>query len=561
MTSTRPHLFLPTSPVGRLLAAVRQMIGERRFGDAIPLMLEAAALEPENALIQTDLGRLYLEAGRFEDALAPLRCAIALNPGGPIAYWHVGVALQHLRETGDAIEALERAVQLQPSLADAHYRLGLLHEEESRSQQALESYRIAARLAVDRPVRQFIQARVCVLEGREEEAEALLRRVIERQPDMPMAQLLLGEILAGFGRFDEAAACFEAELSNSPGVGMVYYNLVRCRKITSADEELFRRMDAVLELDGLNDYNRANLLLARGKAFDDIGQYERAMQSWDDASAARARFTGFDADSFESTVDSIIRVFSNVTMARFAACGSDDRTPVIILGMPRSGTTLCEQIISSHPDVGGAGELGFWDARLNFALQAGIEDGFVRECGSGYAALLRKVRERGRFAATASRICDKNPFNFFNIGLINLAFPRAAIIHCRRSPVDTALSIHQTHFATWTALPTGGEELVRYYRAYQRLMAHWREVLPAGRIFEVDYESLTTSPEEGIRRIVDYVGLDWSDSCLRPEDNVRIVRTPSRWQVRQGINTKSVDRWRRYQPWLGSLAALAPDSE
>ncbi len=148
------------------------------------------------------------------------------------------------------------------------------------------------------------------------------------------------------------------------------------------------------------------------------------------------------------------------------------------------------------------------------------------------------------------------PFNFLWAGLIHLALPGATIIHCRRAEIDTALSIHQTHFNPHLAFPTGGAELVAYFRSYRRLAEHWRRVLPAARFIEIDYEDLTSNPEPAIRRIIAACGLAWSEACLRPDRNPRIVRTPSRWQARQPIYRDAVRRWTRYEPWLGPLREL-----
>jgi hypothetical protein len=178
---------------------------------------------------------------------------------------------------------------------------------------------------------------------------------------------------------------------------------------------------------------------------------------------------------------------------------------------------------------------------------------FLAKAAKDYLDVVRAI------APKAARVTDKMPFNFLWAGLIHVAFPRALIIHCRRNVVDTALSIHQTHFHPGLAFPTGGAELVAYFRSYQRLMDHWRRVLPADRFLEVEYEGLTSAPEPVTRRIIAACGLRWNDACLRPENNPRAVRTPSKWQTRQPIYRTSVERWRRYEPWLGPLRALVDD--
>ena len=228
--------------------------------------------------------------------------------------------------------------------------------------------------------------------------------------------------------------------------------------------------------------------------------------------------------------------------------------------MPRSGTTLVEQIVSMHPEVGAGGELNFWNERGAAWHGSSVDDekqvvvaDFLAKVAADYLGVLRAI------APKAARVTDKMPFNFLWAGLIHVAFPRATIIHCRRTAVDTALSIHQTFFHPALAFPTGGAELVAYFRSYQRLTHHWRSVLPTDRFIEVDYEELTRAPEPAIRRIIAACGLTWNDACLRPENNPRAVKTPSKWQTRQAIYRTSVARWRRYEQWLGPLRGLVED--
>jgi LPS sulfotransferase NodH len=278
----------------------------------------------------------------------------------------------------------------------------------------------------------------------------------------------------------------------------------------------------------------------------------------------------FDSAAFSIETDRMIDRCNPELMARAPQLGSSDATPVLILGMPRSGTTLVEQIVSMHPEAEGGGELNFWNERGAAWHRSGAGSAgsgneapfvtneiaareFLAKAAADYLGVLRSI------APKAARVTDKMPFNFLWAGLIHLAFPRAILIHCRRAAVDTALSIHQTHFHPSLAFPTGGAELVAYFRSYQRLTGHWRSVLPADRFLEVDYEELTREPEPVIRRIIAACGLPWRDACLRPESNPRAVKTPSKWQTRQPIYRSSVARWRRYEPWLGPLRDLIDD--
>jgi hypothetical protein len=463
------------------------------------------------------------------------------------------MALQMLGDLAGATVAYGEAARLQPTLADAHYRLGGVHESEGRPQLALESFQRAARCASDATLREMSEARVRVLEGHEEAAAPLLREIVRRQPNHAGAQGLLAEVLAGMGRFEEATTHFEALLALEPTKVETFYNIVRGRRITTEDSDLLERMDAALRAPGVSDLALSTLHLARGKAFDDLGQYDKAMEAFDAAEEARARAVPFNLERFTKWVESILATFTAEAVNRSYPGASGDRTPVFVLGMPRSGTTLCEQILCSHPDVAGPGELRYWGVRAPTLQRTGprsLAGTFVADTAAEYIAHLRSL------SATAARVVDKNPFNFFWVGLLHLVFPQAAIIHCRRRPIDTAISIHQTGFSRSQRLPTGGEDLVRYYRLYERVMAHWRAVLPPGRMLELDYDTLTASPESETRRIIAYAGLEWNDACLRPEDTTRIVRSASRWQVRQPINTRSVERWRQYAPYLGPLAAL-----
>ena len=545
-------------PVTPLLALATECLRAGRPADAIAPLRDAARLQPWNALIQHDLGLACLEAGRLPEAIAALQRAVASNPRYGDAYFRLGIALEKLNDIGGALAAYDHATKLIPSLTEAWFRAGALAHTLGHRENAIGCFRRAAASGDTQSFGRLGKARALLTEDRNQEAEQVLRETLVADPRNAMAYDLLGTLLSEFGRFDEARACFERAIAIAPLLAGSYYDLVRCRPVTS-DDGLLRPMEAALGTPGLEAGQRLRVHLAIGKAAEDLGDYAAAMKHFDAAETVRRGISPFDSAAFSNEIDRLIARCTPDWIARTADLGNPDATPVLIIGMPRSGTTLVEQIVSMHPEVGAGGELHFWnqrgaewhrwDATGNETPVLHAE--FLAKAAAEYLGLLRSI------APKAARVTDKMPFNFLWAGLIHVVFPRATMIHCRRAAIDTALSIHQTHFRLSLAFPTGGAELVAYFHSYQRLIEHWRRVLPADRFVEVDYEELTRAPEPVIRRVIAACGLAWDEACLRPEANPRAVNTPSKWQARQPIYRTSVERWRRYDPWLGTLRALA----
>jgi tetratricopeptide (TPR) repeat protein len=536
-----------------LLALATKFLRAERPADAIAPLRDAALLQPFNATIQHDLGLACLEVGRVADAIGAFERAVATNPRYGDAHFRLGIALEKLDNLGGALAAYDQATKLDPSLTEAWFRAGALVYILGHRDEAIGCFRRAAATGGKTSFGLLGKARALLIEDRNAEAEQVLRQALVVDPTNALAYEQLGNLFSESGRFDEARACFERAIAIAPLLAGSYYELVRCRPLTRDDDDLVQRMVAALATPGLEATQRLRVHLAIGKAAEDRGEYALAMQNFDAADAVRRGSGSFDSAAFSIEIDRLIAGCTPEWIARASELGSSDRTPVLIIGMPRSGTTLVEQIVSMHPEVGAGGELNFWSQRgaaWSRSSPAGNERPFLARAAADYLRLLRAI------APTAARVTDKMPFNFLWAGLIHLAFPRAIIVHCRRAAVDTALSIHQTHFHPSLAFPTGGAELVAYFRRYQRLVDHWRRVLPADRFIEVDYEYLTRVPEPAIRRIIAACGLEWHDACLRPESNPRAVKTPSKWQTRQPIYRSSVARWRRYEPWLGPLRAL-----
>ena len=540
-----------------LLTLATQFLKEGRPADAVAPLRQAAYLQPSDPTIQHDLGLACLEIGRLPEAIAAFQRAVSSNPRYADAYFRLGIALEKLGDLGSAVVAYDRATELMPSLTEAWFRAGALVHTLGHRDEAIGCFRRAAASGPKTRFGRLGAARALLTEDRDVEAERVLREALVLDPDNALAHDLLGNLLSEFGRFEEAHECFTRAVTIAPLMAGSYYDLVRCRRVTMTDEGLLARMEATLATPGLEVAQRLRVLLALGKAADDLGRYALAMQHFDAADAVRQGSASFNSAAFDTEINRLIERCTPDLIARASELGTGDATPILIVGMPRSGTTLVEQIVSSHSEVSAGGELNFWNERgaaWHQAGPAGSKAPFLRQAAAHYLGVLRAIGPK------SARVTDKMPFNFLWAGLIHLAFPRATIIHCRRAAIDTGLSIHQTLFHPGLAFPTGGSNLVAYFRSYQRLTDHWRRVLPADRFLEVEYEDLTREPEPVIRRIIAGCGLPWQDGCLRPERNPRAVKTPSKWQTRQPIYRDSVERWRRYEPWLGPLRALLADA-
>ena len=546
-TPTRPPQVVP------LLDQAAHWLKAGRPSDAIVSLREASRWLPGDAAILHDLGLACLECGRLGEAVAALQGSIAADPGFVDSHLRLAIALESAGAFDAALAAYRSATQLQPALADAHYRAGDLLDSLGRNAPALQSFRAAAAAAPQTILGRIAAAKALLAENRPGDAERILRLALSLDEGNAVALELLGNTLADAGRFTEARECLLRAIERAPRLAGNYYEIARCRRIGPGDAELLARIRAALDHPGLDAGQRSRVHLALGKAADDLGDPEEAMRQFDAAEVLRSRITRFDLAAFERRVDRMIAQFTPDSVTRVVPLDRESTAPILIIGLPRSGTTLVEQILSAHPGVTAGGELSFWNERGGSWEQSGAlvpDEAFLAAAAADYVALLRGM------ASDAVRVTDKMPLNFQWAGLIHQALPRATIIHCRRSPIDTALSIHQTHFNPRMSFPTGGAALVGYVRAYQRLCAHWRRILPPQRFIEIDYEALTAAPEAEIRRIVAACGLTWNEACLSPDKNPRVVRTPSKWQARQPIYPTAVGRWHAYEPWLGPLREL-----
>ena len=531
-----------------------------RLDEAEALLRRTLAADGGSAEARVHLGRVLQALNRADEALACFDAALAGDEDDAEALFGRAVALQALGRHAEAIAAYERVLTSCPGDADAANNLGLALQDVGRLEAALAQHRAALAMRPGFAAAHNNLGRALQALDRHEEAIAQYRLAIAAGPGQAARHANLGVALQEIGRLDEAAAVFTQAIALAPRSGRLWRNLADCRRFAAGDPEIAAMQRLAAERATLPEEEQRQLLFALARALADSGDREGAFRCMAEGNALKRRQIGYDEAATLGRFTRIAAVFDYALFERLRGQGARDTRPVFIIGMPRSGTTLVEQILAGHDQVFAAGELSaFGDAAASLGDDAGggslafpdiartVSGAQLRALGDAYLA---GVPMR---AATAARVTDKMPLNFLFAGLVHLALPDARIIHLRRDPVDTCFSCFATLFTGNHQVAYDLGELGRYYRAYERLMAHWRSVLPAGVLLDVRYEALVADLAGEARRIVDHCGLEWRDACLDFHRTSRPVRTASVAQVRQPIHRGALGRSGAYRPWLGPL--------
>lgn len=503
---------------------------------AAEIMRRAVQVDPGNPSYQCNLGVICAACGRLDEALASYQEALRLLPDYAVACNNMGLVLRDMGKLEEAITCFRRALQSLPDFADAHNNLGNALRDQGAAQAAANHYREAIRI----------------------------------KPNAPHFFHNLAVVLSEQGELQEAAWCYQRALQIDPHFVRAYYDLSRlaaqgCHDF-SVEEINHIRLLAIQS--GRTSLERSLACFALAGITDRPGSHDEAFMYYQRANEWRKDFLRqqeacFDVEMHRRQINAVIDFFNADYFKNVPSQGNDSELPVFIVGMPRSGTSLVEQILASHPQVVGAGEL--WDISKLVSALANKFRGYYPGClgqldTKAWRMMADSYLDRLRSLSNGSlRVTDKMPLNFLHLGLIRTLFPRAPVIHCRRDPFDTCLSCYFQNFESIN-FTTSLEDIGHYYREYERLMNHWQTVLP-GPMLEVHYEDLVANQEAVTRRMVAFCGLEWNGDCLRFHENPRPVRTASFLQVRRPIYSSSVGRWKRYAAHLGPLFnALGVDS-
>jgi tetratricopeptide (TPR) repeat protein len=507
-----------------LMAAGRRLHQAGQLTEAETLYRRVLAVDPGHADALNLLGLVAYQTGRQELAVKLLREAILKNGRDPSSYSNLGNALYGQGNLAEAVAAYRQAIRIKPHYPEAHSNLGAALEQQGKLDEAVAEYHQAIRI----------------------------------NPDYADAHLNLGVALEEQGKLDQALNAFERAIELAPQRALTYRLLSDVKRFSTTDPHLAAMERLARDLESLSVEDQIELHFALGKAYADVGDHEQSFQNFLRGNTLKRQRVSYDEAETHSLFSRIRNVFTLDLMRSKRGLGELSRKPVFIIGMPRSGTTLVEQILASHPSVFGAGELEYISKaveKISGPDTAWMRfDAQFRQLGASYVNFINTL------APNAERVVDKMPMNFLFAGLIHLALPNARFIHTRRDPIDTCVSCFTKLFSRSHPYSYDLAELGGYYRAYEALMEHWRKALPPGVMLEVQYEDLVADLDSEARRIIAHCGLPWDDACLSFHKTDRPVRTT--FQVRQPIYHGSIGRWRLYKRQLGPLiTALGRDSE
>jgi tetratricopeptide (TPR) repeat protein len=525
---------------------------------------EAITLEPENPSHQINLGNTLLAQQAIELAEDCFREALRLKPDYAEALNGLGLAQCGMGRFGEAAESLHEALRHKPDNAPIHSNLGQVFFEQEKLEDAESCFRKALSFDPNYMKAKLRLARIHIDLDDLGAAQDIYDGILSDHPDSAPAWAGKANVLDHMRRTEEAYEIvrrFAQDGPPPPGLVHLYAALAQ-KEHRQAD--VAEELEGMLARPGLNRVDRRDLHFAAGRLYDRLGAIDDAFKHYEEGN--RLRPTSFDPEGNADSFARRMAFYSAERLAELPRADNESDLPVFIVGMPRSGTSLVEQILSCHKDIYGAGELRAikklavslvpsFDKRNDEAdAPVHVDQPLLNEAAERYLEQLRRT------AGDAKRVTDKMPYNFLHLGLIALLFPRARVIHCVRDPIDTCLSCYFQNFARGNFSSFDLRHAGLYHRQYERLMAHWGEVLDLP-ILEVHYEEHIAEPERVCREMLDFLGLDWDPACLRFHDSGRFTKTASRDQVREPIYTSSAGRWRNYERHIGPLIeALGPEA-
>jgi len=512
---------------------------------------------PDDSAVLRCLALGYLQQQQLIEAERYLIRALHIAPDSPDLLSDLGVVRLKQRAFDEAVCLLTRALQIDPAHSDALRNLAATF---SALRQPRRAKVCLDRLACILPFAADVYVRSCKNSLALDEVEQAVRygrKAVRLAPDSSAARLSLAEALETRGAFQQAKYQYLSILTRDPDHAIALSKLLSLREVNAA-QPYESQAQQLLNGAKLKESDRVRLHLGLARYYDEGRNYQAAFEHLHAGNSIRFRNHMFDSATFSQSVDDVIKAFTPQFMQSLPSHGSRSTRPIFIVGMPRSGTTLVEQILASHSKVQAGGELSTVENIVSQLNQAGMAyPAQIQKLDAGSLGRLAKqyLDRLEAISRDAPRVTDKMPFNFMHLGLIVAMFPNSKIIHCQRDARDTCLSCYFTTFSEHLQFASSLETLGKYYLNYRRLMTHWRTVLPMS-FLDVQYEKLVVNTEKEISELLRFCDLDWESGCMNFHQSERSIRTPSRWQVRKPIYRHSMGRWRHYESSLQPLVEI-----
>lgn len=520
---------------------------------------------PGNAGFRYNLANALLSVNQGPEALLHFKRCAALEPENGDVCQGLAMALSSQDQPEQAVDTLTSGLAKHPGHRGCWLTLSLIQENLGLLPEALAAARHAWQLDRKDPETSVRLASLLLLLDRPHEAGPLLDAAIDSNPRDADAHYHRANLFMSFGRFPQARAELEKVIELNPDYSEAYIRLATIGGLhlgTPLQEKLEQRIEHALSNDELSA--KLNIRFALGKVWQTAGEYDRAFHHFEIGNRLRRASLSYSSSASQEHFDQIRTLHNAEFLARAASCGSATTAPIFIVGMPRSGTSLVEQILSKHPQVHAGGELKLLTAALYRCLRADfrrtpvqsatrLRDDELRLIAARYLADIQALAPQAPF------VTDKMPANFVHLGLIHVLYPQARVIHCYRDARDNCVSLHTTLFNSGHAYTSDLTELGEYYRGYYELMRHWRSVLPAETLLDMRYEDLVEDTQDQVRQLLAHCRLNWDPACLDFSASERPVRTASVYQVRQSVYHSSVGRWRHYESHLEPLLAALKD--
>ena len=527
-----------------ILGAANQGLG--KLDEAAEAFQKALSINPNNHDAYSNLGNILRDTGKLEEAIAAFKKALSLKPDYAEAYYNMGNALKDQGKQEDAIEAYKRAITIKPNFPRAHNNMGNQLRDQGKLEEAIEAYN-AAILINPRFADAYSNLGNALRDkGNLDKAIEAFRTAISINPGHIDAYYNMANTLKDNGQLEKAAEAYNTVITLNPNYTDAHRNMSAIKKYVTNDPQL-KQVENLFKSEGLTDDAKCNLGFTLHKMYDDLGDLSKAFAYLSEGNALRKKVLRYSINQDESLFNKLIKVAPTLKRSSLKMDENyEGPKPIFILGMPRSGTTLVEQIIASHYDVTGAGELGYlaqWGHKLSLGFHS-INTESLFEFRKRYLLELEKLSLGKNF------ITDKMPQNFRFIPLIFAAMPEAKVIHVKRSAAATCWSNYKQYFPTEDlGYCYDLNDVVSYYKLYADLMERWQDEY-GGSIYNLRYEKLTTDTENETRKLIKHLTLNWDKACLSPHKNNRSIRTASQQQVRQKIYQGSSNSWRKYDPFL-----------